>query len=359
MQYMPGWWDTIKDDAMGFTNQLMRQVNPNHFAQKDFEQIAKQNPQVISQIANMSPEERAALEQSMGFRAGGSSFAKIPDGMERTQALKHQKRTDEAEAADPDAFRKRLFGTRTVEDRAKEGIDIKKGQQSIVTGEQEQKINAQTIALNGLKLDDAEMDLKEQKRLRDLIPDIGEVDLGHLADAVVTGKQVDNNLLARINSDKNISKVFGEYINSRQTRLQIAASKAIADKSTRTTVGEKVAALGVFKDIVDNSGKRLADAQSAVDKYKAENAMFMGGTGTIAGTIKANIAELENRVKELHRQYIVDSNAYRKHARTGLGKEVEIPEEGQSVTPGPTIQNAPQTETPEQRIARLRKLAGG
>ncbi len=79
MQYLPGWWDQLGGSVTGFVDQAQKAISPNHYAQKNLQQLIQQDPTILMKIAEMSPEQRNLAAQGMGFR-NQNPFEKIPEG---------------------------------------------------------------------------------------------------------------------------------------------------------------------------------------------------------------------------------------------------------------------------------------
>lgn len=87
MDYVPGWWDTIGPSALKAFDSLQHAVAPDYYAQKAFEDAARKNPELITQLSNMDPQSRQLAAQSYGAKKNVGMFDKIPEGAQ----LKKQK----------------------------------------------------------------------------------------------------------------------------------------------------------------------------------------------------------------------------------------------------------------------------
>jgi hypothetical protein len=89
LPYLPGWWDSIDKNALqNFVGSATRAFAPEASARFDYNQMIRQNPLAISQLANIDPQQRQAIAAAMGFKDyEASPLSKVGIGSELQDRL--------------------------------------------------------------------------------------------------------------------------------------------------------------------------------------------------------------------------------------------------------------------------------
>lgn len=219
MEYIPGFWDQLAPSATGFVDKLLRTVNPNHFAQQDFNKIVQQNPQVLQQLSNMNPQERELYAQSLGYKGGVNPFAQMAEGTQSQAAkldLGNKKRVAgafERASATPQGQAQvdaALTGTKTPEQLAQEKS----------TFEMQQKLGQLNLDLSELK----KVDLTRSQKIVDAAfaahPTLDSKTVNATLDAMFKGQPVDPQLANRIQADPGASDLFQLAYKIRLQRME-------------------------------------------------------------------------------------------------------------------------------------------
>ena len=68
--YIPGWAEGLlqSGDLRRLGGAAVEKFAPDLVANRKLQALVQQNPMLLSQIENMTPEARAAMEQTLGFK---------------------------------------------------------------------------------------------------------------------------------------------------------------------------------------------------------------------------------------------------------------------------------------------------
>ena len=88
---LDGWWDEINRGgaAEKFVGALDKRLRPDAYAQQALQEMIRQNPNALEQIANMDPGQRQMFAATMGFTKG-NPFENLAPGAARTRLNEEQ-----------------------------------------------------------------------------------------------------------------------------------------------------------------------------------------------------------------------------------------------------------------------------
>jgi hypothetical protein len=221
MLYIPGFWDSIKGSATGFTNDLLRTVKHEVFGRHDMQQMLKQNSMLAGQLANMEEGQRDAFAQAFGLKnAAASPIGNIGTTAQLRGAQRTERLQGDAEAADPAGVLTQ-FGARTPEDLAIRQEQVKQAplqtkglEQNLEQGALSIEQGKQTIELNKYRIKDAARISTQIEQAFQNYPTLQGLNIPEIAQAVVSGRQVDPDLMARITNDPGAAPLFEQYVRT-------------------------------------------------------------------------------------------------------------------------------------------------
>jgi hypothetical protein len=122
LPYIPGWWDTISQNAQRFASQLPQSIEPERIAERKFRELVQNNPMILDQFANMDPAQRQAMAEGFGFKTPPSSLMNLPMG---PQAKARKEEEDFVNALSPEgkteyAYKRRGLLTPAEQDYKKQ-----------------------------------------------------------------------------------------------------------------------------------------------------------------------------------------------------------------------------------------------
>jgi len=219
--FIPGFWDSIKNSATGFTHDLLRTVKPEVFGRYDMQQMMKQNPMMASQLAGMEEGQRDAFAQAFGLKnAAASPIGNIGTTPQLRQANRTERLQNDAETADPTGVLTQ-FGARTPEQQQvdatlpqRNDLAIQNAQLNIEQGKLGVEQGKQTIQLNAYRLKDAERASKQLEEQFTQYPTLKDIKINELAMDVVNNREVDSVLMGRIMNDEGARPLFEQYVKS-------------------------------------------------------------------------------------------------------------------------------------------------
>ena len=81
IQYIPGWWDSIAENATGLAQQLPGIFQPDRVAKKKFERMIQQDPSLILKLSDLDETQRATFYAGLGGRdMTRNPVAGLPEG---------------------------------------------------------------------------------------------------------------------------------------------------------------------------------------------------------------------------------------------------------------------------------------
>lgn len=206
-----GWWDEIAPSVPLIQGGLEKIFDPHRAQREAFQANLARNPEMITQIANMSPEERAAFIGSMQLKGSfANQLQNMPEGME----LGDRKITQQAVQGalkDPnqrsDLLAKRA-GVRTDDERR---LGVARTTTAEVEAKNAPKLGEQTIAINDLQLKDLEEKARLKARREGIIAQT-KGNIGALYQSYRSGK-FDVDTTRALLSDEGIQKYFSERLD--------------------------------------------------------------------------------------------------------------------------------------------------
>lgn len=270
LPYLPGWWDEISKSATSFAGQLPQILQPDAVAEQRLQQMVAQNPMLLSQIENMTPEARMAMEQTLGFRKK-TPLQKLPEGPELQFKRRQKSFMETATPQQLEDMVAKSLGTkgRTEMERETQEFDWKK------------RINE----LNFTKLtDDTELGklLNDEKRralevLNKARVDNPEINIDRLIPGLMTGRLTQQDLaqIQVITADPALSGALNTVIDfaklGQQNKLSLGL-KSISnqDDYIRLALSAVESARKEYND-ADNSLSRILNG-AALTKINIEQA---------------------------------------------------------------------------------------
>jgi hypothetical protein len=256
LPYIPGFWDEISQGATKLAGQLPAVFQPNEVANKKLEELVRQNPMIMTQIADMDETQRQAFASALGFK--DYSKSKI-GGIAEGPQLRARKEDAAFFAANPGSKDRAIAArnqTKTAQDLGREdtlfGLNTRKTEQDLRTG-------AQTEQLNAIKL-------QEEKEMQTLASTLKvkypseSFNVEQAAMDFISGK-LNTPELQRITTDPTISGAFNTYIDLYKQRLQLQAQKDIAGLRSRE---EKLLGINFLQQAVDNAQQKITAAETRV-----------------------------------------------------------------------------------------------
>jgi len=398
--YIPGWAEGLlqSGDLRRLGAGLGEAIAPDRFANQRLQQLVAQNPMLLNQIENMTLEGRRAMEQTLGYRKK-TPLQDLPEGAQ----LKERRRMDEALAKlTPEQLQLReanLLQTLTPQQierqRTKESQEDQKFQLDLSNGTlQNQLLTGQVKDVERIG---ARVDAAIAK-----YPTFQGIDMKKLVGSAVRGgTPIDPQLITAIQSDPGAKQLFdiaytselAKFKNELDTRL--ARTKSAQDE---TMLVRTLAEVG--NQLNDQEGRILYEMQAALSAFEKESANLYnrlepGGGFRTQQSVNMQKAAIMKPYED--RLTVIRKAAFDNTQRTtGLVEKLGI--KTPTPTPDPAIlsmqagpvgplnpsgaggfnqfpgmpQNPfggqaalpqapaaiPVNETPEQRLARLRRAAG-
>jgi hypothetical protein len=317
LPYIPGFWDEISQSATKLAGQLPAVFQPNEVANKKLEELVRQNPMIMTQIADMDETQRQAFASALGFQ--DYSKSKI-GGIAEGPQLRAQREDEAFFAANPGSKDRAIAArnqTKTAQDLEREDTIFGLGKQE---KEQNLRVGAQTEQLNAIKLQEEQ----EMQTLSSTLKAKFPADTFNVQQAAVdfiSGK-LDTPELQRITTDPTISGAFNTYIDLYKQRLQLQAQKDVAGLRSPQ---ERMYALQYLQMGVDNAQAKLNEVNGGL---KA-----LGGFGNI--TNPEEYQRLQADRTKFQTQYEQFNSAFTRAMEGKFGKEFKS-----SFAPG-AIENSP------------------
>ena len=233
LPYIPGWWDEISKSATSFASQLPQIIQPDSVAQKRLQEMLQQNPMLLSQIENMTPEARTSMEQTLGFK-NKNPLQSLPVGAQLKQQMADAKYLETLTPEQQDIRQATRLGTLSLPE-----IQRKKTKESQEDQQFQLDLNNGTLQnqiLTG-QAKDVERVGKQVASALAKYPTLQGVDINKIVkDAVRSGAPVDPQLITAIQSDPGSKQLFdiayttelAKFKNELDTRL--AKTKSSTDE---------------------------------------------------------------------------------------------------------------------------------
>lgn len=207
LPYIPGWWDTISQNAQRFAQALPQSIEPEGVANKRFQQLIQQNPAIMQDFANMDPAMRESMAQAMGMKAMPQALQNLPKG----EKLQQQ---EFVASLSPDMQRRYRLGQAGL-----------KTEGEYTTAEKAAALELQTRELSN---EVAMGQLKDMKRADKIIedaaamyPSLRGINFTELAKQVIrTNDQVDPTLITAISADPGAKQLFDTAIGVQRMKYE-------------------------------------------------------------------------------------------------------------------------------------------
>lgn len=263
--YLPGWWDEISKSATGFASQLPQILQPDAVANKRLQDMIQQNPMLLTQIENMTPEARMAMEQTLGFK-NKSPLQNLPVGAQLKQQMEEAKYVEGLTPQQQQIRLSRKVGTLTPEEIArqqtKQQQEDQKFQQDLANGTLQNKVL--TGQVKEIERIGAQVDSAIAK-----YPTLQGIDLKKIVGTAVRGgTPIDPQLMTAIQSDPGAKQLFeiaysselAKFKNELDTRL--AKTKSAQDE---TLLIRTLAEIG--NQLNDQESRTMMEMQNAIKSF--------------------------------------------------------------------------------------------
>jgi hypothetical protein len=335
MDYLPGWWDTIGQSATGFVDKLQRAVSPNHYAEEAFKKAAQQNPELITQIANMTPDQRQQAANAFGYK-GQNPFAQMAVGndLQKQIDLRAAKTRVASRPGGQDVLDAVATGTPTAKTETQQdtlfGLGVQKSQADLAKSAQDQKIGEITIQLNTGKLKDFNRAQADMDAAFESYPTTKGMNIGKMAIDAAEGRPVDPVAIRRLTADPGASQLFELAVKTHIAKIDDQARYSIASINKE---GKQDIAIRAMQQM-DAADKNLLNG---LIQEKSKIQFFSPGAQTQSTKLDKEIDEIRERiVKRSEAQNLILQGLVNNDPK--VRALVPPPATGQ---PGPLAQPAP------------------
>mgnify|MGYP000155864418 CR=1 FL=1 len=268
LPYIPGWWDEISKSATSFASQLPQIIQPDSVAQKRLQEMLQQNPMLLSQIENMTPEARRSMEQTLGFK-NKNPLQSLPVGAQLKQQMADAKYLETLTPEQQDVRQATRVGTLSLTELQRKKteesqrdqkfqIDLNNGtlQNQVLTGQ------AKEVERIGKQVESA---LAKYPTLQGI--DINKIVKG----AVRSGAPVDPQLITAIQSDPGAKQLFDIAYTSELTKFKneldtrLAKSRSSQDE---TLLLRTLAEIG--NQLNDQEAKTISEMNIELGNFEKE-----------------------------------------------------------------------------------------
>jgi len=351
--YIPGWAEGLlqSGDLRRLGGAAVEKFAPDLVANRKLQALVQQNPMLLSQIENMTPEARIAMEQTLGFKKQ-TPLQGLPIGPELAARKEEQ---DYLKGLTPQQREIRLAtkaGTKTPEQISREDQLF---QQNLQTG------NLQNKVLTG-QVKDLERVQGQIDAAVSAYPDLTGIKFSDIAKAAIRGgQQIDSQLMTRIQSDVGAKALYDAAYSAELNLFKNELDKKLA--LTRNPA-DQMQLLRVLTEmgnqLNDQQGKILLQMQAdlrAFDEKMKNPLMVLESLKNPEALDKARAEAMSPYQTQLDAiNKAIKENRFQIQKLSEKYGAVPIPEMETTVPPtGPV---GPLNETTEQRLARLRKAGG-
>lgn len=359
LPYIPGWWDEISKSATSFASQLPQIIQPDSVAQKRLQEMIQQNPMLLSQIENMTPEARMGMEQTLGFK-NKNPLQSLPVGAQLKQQMEDAKYLETLTPEQRDIRQATRVGTLSLTE-----IERKKKEES--QSDQKFQIDLQNGTLQNKVLtgqaDEVERIGKQVASSLAKHPTLQGVDMNKLVrDAIRNNTPIDPELITAIQSNVGAKQLFdiaytvelAKFKNELDTRL--AKTKSPQDEAlllrTLTEIGNQ---------LNDQEARTIAEMNIELGNFEKEQKNYnnvlanMNNPNAVAEKRAEITTRYQNRLTEIRNR--ANTNTER---TTNLVDKLGLKSPQAGTVPPPAGTAGPlRKETEAERIERLRKIALG
>lgn len=309
LPYIPGWWDTISQNAQRLAQQLPQSIEPQRVAERQFQQLVQQNPMLMQEFANMDPATREMMSQAMGMKTMPETLTKLPKG----RKLKAEEEMDAFRSSLSPEMQQRMYLTQLglkpeseyMLERTGKELDIA-GKTTEIEGQKQRNL------LGGLQIRDAERNEADILKASKKYPELAGININNLArDIVRTNQQVDPNLITAITANPGAKVLFEKAVASQQMkyegdlRAQLAKMRTPQDKNNLAM--ELLRTLQAQGASLENQ----LDQLNVEQRLHADNPMnmrvpFPGAERVTA--LQAQLAENTKKIGELYNSLLAGAD---------------------------------------------------
>lgn len=360
--YIPGWAEGLlqSGDLRTVGSAVGQKIAPDRFAQKRLQSLIDQNPMLLSQIENMTPEARIAMEQTLGFK-NKTPLQSLPIGAQLKQQMEdakylegltpEQREFRQATRAGtlplPELQRRKI---RESQEDQKFNLDLQNGtlQNQILTGQ------AKDIERVGKQVDAAIAKY----------PTLQGVDINKIVkDAVRSGEPVDPQLITAIQTDPGAKQLFDIAYTSELAKFKSELEIRVA--KTRSTQDEALllrTLTEIGNQLNDQEARTIAEMNIELNNFeKAQSSpanliQNLNNPNAVAEKRAAIVKQYEDRLVQIRNAAKTNTDR-----TTSLVDKLGLksPMSSTTMPTGGMMPVGPLNETPQQRLERLRKAAGG
>lgn len=339
--YIPGWWDTISQNAQRFASQLPQSIEPERVAEKKFRELVQSNPMILDQFANMDPAQRQAISESFGFKAPPATLMNLPMG----PAAKARKEEEDFVAAlSPEQKTEYAYKRRGLLSPAEQ--DYKKQLEKIQLEKLTEDVGISKI-LNAEKT----RAIQQIEQYRKANPNI---DVGGLTTRLLNNRLTPGDAEQIQVLQQDLGPAFNTILEmgkfTAQNRMNMALRGA----------GVKDDMYRIAMNAVESARKEYNDANDMLQAFMAANKMSQVGLDKffeVNPGARVQYDAIQSRIRDAKARFDSYLPAVRGFMKKEMG--IDIPDITTAPPPPPATGGAPVGETPEQRRERLLRAARG
>lgn len=344
--YLPGWWDEISKGATGLVQQLPQFIQPDRVANKKLQEMLQQNPMLAEQLSNMDDGTRKLLEQSLGFKKE-SPVSQLPVGAERKMREMNMGLLNEVMAT-PEGkqdYLKKIYGARTEADKKKESQELTQGQQQL-------DINALNTELLTGKVKDMKRTQANIDSALAKYPDLTNINYKQIVrDLIRSGKPVDPALITASVQDEGAKTLLELGIKSELMDLENRYAMQLRTAKDPNTPALLLRTLTEQANQIETTQQRLMMQRQLVQGELEKDRSY----GMIKFRANNGDKEAQKIVNEKEAPLREIDKAISTYMQAGIDIQQRTEKYGEMIGL-PKLE--PKKETPEERMARLRKAAG-
>lgn len=344
--YIPGWWDTISQNAQRFASQLPQSIEPERVAEKKFRELVQNNPMILDQFANMDPQQRQMIAEGFGFKAPPASLMNLPMG---PQAKARKEEEDFVAGLSPEgkteyAYRRRGLLTPAEQDYKKQ---LEKIQLEKITDDAgiSKILNAEKIRA-----------IQQIEQYRQANP---EIDVGGLTTRLLNNRLAPGDAEQIQVLQQDLGPAFNTILEMGKFTAQNRMNMALGGVRLQDDMYR------IAMNAVESARKEYNDANDMLQSFMATNKLTQANLERFF-QINPGLAQQYNAILSRIKEAKTRFDSYLPAVRGFMKKEMGInipdiaPEPPPAAAPaGPAGFGVPANETPEQRRARLLRAARG
>lgn len=369
IQQLPGWWDQIGPSVQDFISKIGPVLRPDETAQNKYEKLVQQDPSIVQRLSNMNQEERRQFAKGLGAR-NLDIFGAMPEGAQ----LKQQNRISSAWDS--------ITGNSQAQAEANAGItgtqtQAARDRAQVVQGQEDKKfaLNMSNLSTDG---DLKKLQLQREQELKDQIektkkqfPNMDVFRLVKVMGGDLPAQPGDQEQLVAVMNTPGLGSAVKDMVSMYASNNALSKGMYASDHAHNQSM--QMEKLKIYTNMASDGHRSVAEAEQGLKNLFTENQFAMGNPNRLPPELKPVHARLMNErakgMKQvntarevLNREYKIDipsdedPSAAPAPAPTGLGA-AGIPGFGGGLPFGntPASPIIPANETPEQRVARIRK----